>query len=170
MAAHIIGGVDESGVRAHIATLVDVDGSPRVADSHITSVLVEDGWLAVVLTAEDLPRALLARLHAHLRAAYPLVEVEIRSGGRVFRGGDGFGQKRHVLAVLGGKGGVGKSTVAVSLSLTLAAMGVRVGILDGDLNGPDIPHMLGVHPRHDRSRQDWRLSAIRKPAQRRKFK
>jgi ATP-binding protein involved in chromosome partitioning len=168
MAAHIIGGVDESGVRAHIATLVDADGSPRVADSHITSVLVEDGWLAVVLTAEDLPRALLARLHAHLRAAYPLVEVEIRSGGRVFRGGDGFGQKRHVLAVLGGKGGVGKSTVAVSLSLTLAAMGVRVGILDGDLNGPDIPHMLGVHPRHDRSRQDWRLSAIRKPAQRRK--
>src|SRR5207245_4854832 len=91
MAAHIIGGVDESGVRAHIATLVDVDGSPRVADSHITSVLVEDGWLAVVLTAEDLPRELLARLHAHLRAAYPLVEVELRSGGRGFRGGDGFG-------------------------------------------------------------------------------
>ncbi len=160
--------MDEPGVRAHIATLVGADGAPVLPDAHITSILIDQGWLAVVLTAEDLPRDVLSRLHTHLKQAFADVEVEIRSGGRVFRGGDGFGPKRHVLAVLGGKGGVGKSTVAVSLSLTLAAMGFRVGILDGDLNGPDIPHMLGVHPRSDRSRQDWRLSAIRKPAHRRK--
>ncbi|MDQ6673031.1 MAG: Mrp/NBP35 family ATP-binding protein [Chloroflexota bacterium] len=160
--------MDEAGVRAHIATLVGADGSPVFADAHVTSVLVDEGWLAVVLTSEEVPRELLSRLHAHLEAAFAGVEVELRSGGRVFRGGDGFGHRRHVLAVLGGKGGVGKSTVAISLSLTLAAMGLRVGILDGDLNGPDIPHMLGVHPRNDRSRQDWRLSAIRKPAHRRK--
>jgi len=160
--------VDEPTVRALIATLTDVDGAPVVADAQITSILIEAGWLAVVLTAEDIPRERLARLHAHLTAAVADVEVEIRSGGRVFRGGYGFGQKRHVLAVLGGKGGVGKSTVAVSLSLTLAAMGFRVGILDGDLNGPDIPHMLGVHPGRGRSRQDWRLAAIRKPSQRRR--
>lgn len=160
--------MDEPGVRAHIATLVGADGAPVLRDAHITSILIDQGWLAVVLTAEDLPRDVLSRLHTHLKQAFADVEVEIRSGGRVFRGGDGFGPKRHVLAVLGGKGGVGKSTVAVSLSLTLAAMGFRVGILDGDLNGPDIPHMLGVHPRSDRSRQDWRLSAIRKPAHRRK--
>ena len=107
-------------------------------------------------------------MHGHLQAAFPNAEVEIRSGGRVFRGGYGLGHKRHVRAVLGGKGGVGKSTVAVNLSLTLAAMGFRVGILDGDLNGPDIPHLLGVHPKKDRSQASWRLSAIRKPAQRRK--
>jgi len=160
--------VNEAGVRALIATLTDADGSPVIADSQITSVLIEDGWLAVVLTAADLPRQQLAQLHAHLQQAAPDLEIEIRSGGRVFRGGFGFGQKRHVVAVLGGKGGVGKSTVAVSLSLTLAAMGFRVGILDGDLNGPDIPHMLGVHPGRERARPDWRLSAIRKPAQRRK--
>jgi ATP-binding protein involved in chromosome partitioning len=69
--------------------------------------------------------------------------------------------------VLGGKGGVGKSTVAVNLSLTLAAMGYRVGILDGDLNGPDIPHLLGVHPKKDRTRGGWRMSAIRGPHDRR---
>jgi ATP-binding protein involved in chromosome partitioning len=48
--------------------------------------------------------------------------------------------------VLGGKGGVGKSTISVNLALTLWAMGIPVGLLDGDLNAPDIPHMLGVHP------------------------
>jgi ATP-binding protein involved in chromosome partitioning len=69
------------------------------------------------------------------------------------------------VAVLGGKGGVGKSTVTVNLALTLSAMGFRVGILDGDLNGPDIPHLLGVHPR-ERKRRDWRLGAIRPPGQR----
>jgi ATP-binding protein involved in chromosome partitioning len=160
--------VDEPGVRALIATLVNSDGSPVIVDSHITSVLIDEGWVAIVLTAEDVPHEQLSRLHAHLQDALPDLEIEIRSGGKVFRGGYGFGNKRHVLAVLGGKGGVGKSTVAVSLSLTLAAMGFRVGILDGDLNGPDIPHMLGVHPRSERPRQDWRLSAIRKPTQRRK--
>jgi ATP-binding protein involved in chromosome partitioning len=165
----IIGQVDdEPSVRALIATLLDPDGSPVIADAQIGNVLIDDGWLAVVLSEESLARQRLALLHSHLSEAYPGIEVEIRSGGRVFRGGAGFGKKRHVLAVLGGKGGVGKSTVAVNLSLTLAAMGFRVGILDGDLNGPDIPHMLGVHPKSDRSRADWKLSAIRKPQQRRR--
>jgi ATP-binding protein involved in chromosome partitioning len=66
---------------------------------------------------------------------------------------------------------VGKSTIAVSLSLTLAAMGFRVGVLDGDLNGPDIPHILGVHPKKDRQSGRWpreRINAIRAPQSRRK--
>jgi ATP-binding protein involved in chromosome partitioning len=47
-------------------------------------------------------------------------------------------------------------------------MGFRVGILDGDLNGPDVPHLLGVHPKEERSRRSWRMSAIRPPEGRRK--
>src|SRR5438874_681108 len=137
--------------------------------SEIASVTVDENWLVVVLGADEVPRERLNLLYAHLKTqAPPNVEVEIRSGGRVFRGGLGLGPRRHVLAVLGGKGGVGKSTVAVNLALTLAAMGSRVGILDGDLNGPDIPHLLGVHPSSRGERRDWRLAAIRKPGQRRK--
>ena len=48
------------------------------------------------------------------------------------------------LIVLSGKGGVGKSTVAVNLACALAAAGQRVGLLDVDLHGPSVPHMLGI--------------------------
>jgi ATP-binding protein involved in chromosome partitioning len=160
--------MDEAGVRGIIATLTHKDGSAVVTDAEIDNIVIDDGWIAVVLGLEDVARERLILVHDRLKAVYPDVEIEIRSGGRVFRGGYGLGPKRHVIAILGGKGGVGKSTVAVNLGLTLAAMGLRVGILDGDLNGPDIPHLLGVHPRKERSRQDWRLSAIRRPRQRRR--
>lgn len=49
-----------------------------------------------------------------------------------------------VLAVASGKGGVGKSTVALNLAVTLASLGHRVGLVDADVYGPDIPLMLGV--------------------------
>lgn len=50
---------------------------------------------------------------------------------------------RHIVAVGSGKGGVGKSTVAVNLALAFAAQGLRTGILDADLYGPSIPRLLG---------------------------
>jgi ATP-binding protein involved in chromosome partitioning len=132
----------------------------------VTDVVLGGGWIAVSLGERREPRERLARLHAHLARAFPDTEVEIRSGASIYRGGEGLGNRRHVIAVLGGKGGVGKSTVTVSLALTLSAMGYRVGVLDGDLNGPDIPHLLGVHAK-ERQRRDWRLGAIRPPAERR---
>ena len=53
----------------------------------------------------------------------------------------------HVVAVASGKGGVGKSTVATNLSATMAALGLRVGLLDADIYGPSIPLMFGINRR-----------------------
>ncbi len=50
---------------------------------------------------------------------------------------------KHVLAVSSGKGGVGKSTVAANLACALALAGAKVGLLDADLYGPNIPMMMG---------------------------
>jgi ATP-binding protein involved in chromosome partitioning len=50
----------------------------------------------------------------------------------------------HVLAVASGKGGVGKTTVAVNLALALHQEGIRVGLFDADLYGPNVPLMFGV--------------------------
>ena len=51
----------------------------------------------------------------------------------------------NVIAIGSGKGGVGKSTVACNLAVSLAASGARVGLLDADIYGPNLPRMLGVH-------------------------
>ncbi len=51
---------------------------------------------------------------------------------------------KHVIMVLSGKGGVGKSTVSVNLAYALSAHGKKVGLLDLDMHGPNIPKMLGL--------------------------
>jgi len=61
----------------------------------------------------------------------------------------GFGRQqvagvRNIVAVGAGKGGVGKSTTSVNLAVSLARKGARVGLLDGDVYGPNIPQMLGA--------------------------
>jgi len=75
---------------------------------------------------------------------------------RVQQGPAGIPGVAHVIAVASGKGGVGKSTVAVNLALALADLGHRVGLMDADVYGPSVPLMLGLHER-PQSTEDKRI-------------
>ncbi|MGA1225121.1 MAG: P-loop NTPase, partial [Phycisphaerales bacterium] len=80
--------------------------------------------------------------------AAPAVEVtftaDVRAANERTRdGANPLPGVKQVIAVGAGKGGVGKSTVAINLAVALARMGARTGLLDGDLYGPSAPTMLG---------------------------
>ena len=56
-----------------------------------------------------------------------------------------YSDVKHVIGVVSGKGGVGKSFVTASLATQMAKAGYKVGILDADITGPSIPKMFGAH-------------------------
>ena len=66
---------------------------------------------------------------------------------------------RHVLAVASGKGGVGKSTIAVNLACALQQLGLRVGLLDADVYGPSVPLMTGLSDQPSK-RSDGRIEPL----------
>ena len=61
---------------------------------------------------------------------------------------DRMSKIKHKIAIISGKGGVGKSTVTVNLAAAFAQMGCKVGVLDADIHGPSVPRLLGLEGHH----------------------
>ena len=110
--------------------------------------------LRAVLTTPACP--LKAKIESDIRAAVLAVpgvkevrvkmDAEVKSNAKSTRGQavTSIPGVAHIIAVSSGKGGVGKSTVAVNLACSLAREGARVGLMDADVYGPNIPTMMGV--------------------------
>ncbi len=108
------------------------------------------------LPRRDSTEAVLAEAIASVQALDPGAQVDaaLTSTARTNpAGSSGKGSipgVRNVIPVASGKGGVGKSTASANLAVALAASGARVGLLDADVYGPSIPHIMGASegPRH----------------------
>lgn len=118
----------------------------------VKGVDVEDGHvrLQIELTTPACPlkeiisRDVEAALARHPGFRSLQVDFSARVAGRAVEQQDLVPGVRNIIGVASGKGGVGKSTVALGLALALARSGARVGLLDADIYGPNIPTMMGL--------------------------
>jgi ATP-binding protein involved in chromosome partitioning len=121
----------------------------------IEELAVSDGRVSFTLVLTTAACPLKGQIEDDCRHAVMAVpgvrEVAIHTISRVRKPKDPTADRKalegvaNVIAIGSGKGGVGKSTVAANLAVALAATGSRVGLLDGDIYGPNLPRMLGVH-------------------------
>ena len=129
----------ESGrdiVKTRQVKSVEVDGSTIRIELGLTSMMRPIAGIVcdevTSLLRESLGESIRVELKIvdHQRGAYPQGEFRLKI--------------KSIIAVGSGKGGVGKSTVASLLALSLARQGATVGLLDADIYGPSIPHLLGI--------------------------
>ncbi|MDP2053075.1 MAG: P-loop NTPase, partial [Acidobacteriota bacterium] len=138
-----LGGVHDPDLQTDIVSL-----------KFVKQVAVADGRAAVTIELSSPSVAARDEVRARALAAVAAVPgittvdvtmaFSVRSASAPEHGKPPLPGVKNVIAVGAGKGGVGKTTVAVNLAVSLSKLGARVGILDGDIYGPNVPIMFGL--------------------------
>jgi ATP-binding protein involved in chromosome partitioning len=150
------GPLDTAAVKNALAGLKDPEtGRGLTRLDQVKDVQIENGTLSVELSlttwSAPLWRDIREAVEAKLRAAFPEVTSLVVRQSTHDRPAPQLGEvgltAKSVIAVGSGKGGVGKSTIAASLAYGLKRAGCKVGLMDADVYGPSIPHLLGLSGR-----------------------
>ena len=147
--------VEQSAVFDALKVVVDPDLNRDIVSlGFVKDLKIDGGHVAFTIELTTPACPVKDQMRDQARAAVQqldevsTVDVSISARVREAVGADGARQLppgvKNVIAVGAGKGGVGKTTLSVNLAIALARCGSRVGIIDGDVYGPNVPIMLGI--------------------------
>ncbi len=145
--------IDEAAVRSVLAEFKDPEtGRSVVQMEQVRDLQLADNRLSLTLALTTHSAPLWKEAQEELRNLFrqrlsDLTEVQVNLAVHhrpPARQGEFGLAAKSIVAVGSGKGGVGKSTIAASVALGLARSGAKVGLMDADVYGPSIPHLLGI--------------------------
>ncbi|HEY2905742.1 MAG TPA: P-loop NTPase, partial [Vicinamibacterales bacterium] len=134
--------------RVRLTLILSADDDATLARDVRRAIERVDGVTDVrvdVKDASELPHASAPKPAAPKRAALPVMDQKPAAARVAAPTPVSYPNLGKVIAVSSGKGGVGKSTVTVNVAVALAKLGKRVGLMDADIYGPNIPRRMGVN-------------------------